>query len=123
MFFAVLQTPTDLLVWGLVAHLAADWLFQTDWMAINKVSLRHPASWTHAAVYTLFMALVFPFFVAVLIGLLHLLIDTRAPVRWWMHVVKGASETTPGAAIVEMGVDQVFHAMVIAAASLLLASF
>lgn len=123
MFFSVFDTPTDLLVWGLVAHLAADWLFQTEWMAVNKMSLRHPASWTHAATYALFMALVFPLPVALLIGLFHLLIDTRAPVRWWMQVVKGMSERTPGAGIVEMGVDQVFHAIVIAAAALLLASF
>ncbi len=123
MFFAYLQTPTDLLVWGLVAHLAADWLFQTEWMAVNKVSLRHSASWTHAAVYALFMALVFPLLAAILIGFSHLLIDTRAPVRWWVRVVKGASENTPGVGIVEMGVDQVFHAIVIAATALLLASF
>ena len=40
MFFALLHTPTELLVWAIVAHLVADWLFQTDWMAIH-LSLIH----------------------------------------------------------------------------------
>ena len=29
---------------GLVAHLAADWVLQNDWMVRNKLSLRHPAA-------------------------------------------------------------------------------
>ena len=123
MFFSVLSTPTDLLAWALVAHLAADWLFQTDWMALNKVNLRHPAGWVHATIYALCMAVVFPLPAAFAIGIAHLLVDTRVPVRWWMRVVKGMSERTPGATVVELGVDQVFHVMVIAAAALLLASF
>ncbi len=123
MFFSVLPTPTDLLAWALVAHLAADWLFQTDWMALNKVNLRHPAGWVHATIYALCMAVVFPLPAALAIGIAHLLVDTRVPVRWWMRAVKGMPERTPGANIVELGVDQVFHVMVIAAAALLLASF
>jgi hypothetical protein len=38
-----------------------------------------------------------------------------------MRVVKGMSNRTSGAAAVEMGVDQVFHVMVIAFCALLLA--
>ena len=114
MVFPVFQTPTELFVWALVAHLAADWLFQTEWMVIHKVNLRHPAGYVHAAVYALFMALVFPPLIAVVIGVTHLLVDTRAPVRWWMRVVKRMAAGSPGAGAVEMGVDQVFHIMVIA---------
>ena len=36
---------------GLVAHLVADWLLQNDWMALNKMNLRHPAGWVHAAIH------------------------------------------------------------------------
>ena len=121
MFFTLLQSPTDLLVWAIVAHLAADWLFQTNWMAIHKTKLRHPASWVHAGVYTLFMAILFPFFMALLIGVAHLLVDTRTPVRWWVRVVKGMPEGSPGMGMVEMGVDQTIHVMVLAGAVLVLA--
>ncbi|MFO7634254.1 MAG: DUF3307 domain-containing protein [Caldilinea sp.] len=121
MFFSLFQTPTEIFVWAFVAHLAADWLFQTEWMVIYKVNLRHPAGYIHAAIYALCMAVVFPPLVAILIGVTHLLVDTRVPVRWWMRVVKGMSNRTSGAAAVEMGVDQVFHVMVIAFCALLLA--
>ena len=121
MFSALLHTPTELLVWAIVAHLAADWLFQTNWMAIHKTKLRHPASWVHAGVYTLFMAFLFPVSMALLIGVAHLLVDTRTPVRWWVRVVKGMPAGSPGLATVEMGVDQTIHVMVLAAAVLAMA--
>ena len=120
MAFPIFQTATDLFVWAFVAHLAADWLFQTEWMVIHKVNLRHPAGYVHATVYALFMALVFPPLIAVLIGITHLLVDTRVPVRWWMRVVKRMAEDSPGTGAVEMGVDQVFHIMVIAFFALML---
>ena len=114
-----MQTTTELLVWAVVAHLVADWIFQNDWMAVNKVDLRHPAAWTHASVHTLFMWLIFPWSIALLIGITHLLIDTRKPVAWWMKVVK---RTKPGPHyfMVEMGLDQVFHLVVLALVVLIL---
>jgi predicted membrane metal-binding protein len=122
MFFALLNSPTAVLVWAVVAHLAADWLFQTEWMAINKVNWRHPAAWVHAGVYTLFMALVFPLFVAILIGLAHVLMDTRTPVRWWLLKIKGMKLDSPNFGLVSMGVDQSLHICVIALAALALAT-
>ena len=120
MFYSTFQTATELFVWAFVAHLAADWLFQTEWMVIHKVNLRHPAGYVHATVYALFMALVFPPLIALLIGVTHLLVDTRVPVRWWMRVIKRMGEDSPGTGAVEMGVDQVFHIMVIAFFALVL---
>ncbi len=121
MFSALLSTPTELLVWAIVAHLAADWLFQTEWMARYKVSLKHPASWAHAGVYALFMALVFPPFVALLIGAAHLLVDTRVPVEWWLRTIKGLQRDAPGYRTVLVGVDQTIHVFTIAVAALALA--
>jgi hypothetical protein len=114
-----MQTPTELLVWAALAHLVADWMFQNDWMAIHKIDLRHPAAWTHAGIHTFFMWLIFPWTVALLIGITHLLIDTRKPVAWWMKVVK---QTKPGPhyMMVEMGLDQVFHLVVLALVVLIL---
>jgi hypothetical protein len=128
-----LHTPTELLVWAMVAHVIADWLLQTEWMAVHKTSLRHPAAYVHAGVYTLLMLPLFPWLLAVLIGGIHLLVDTRIPVYWWLRVIKqmppkdsqnaclpesslmGFRTTT---AIVEAAVDQSFHLVTLAAASL-----
>jgi hypothetical protein len=33
-------SATGLTVWGLVAHLVADWLLQSDWMAVHKTQRR-----------------------------------------------------------------------------------
>ncbi len=126
-----LRPPTELLVWALIAHVVADWLLQTDWMAVNKVNLRHPAGYVHAGVYTLFMLPLFPWSLALLIGVTHLFIDTRGPVHWWMRTVKRMPPTDssgrpgtrrPGAyantGFLESAVDQAFHVVVLAAAAL-----
>ena len=74
---------------GLVAHLMADWVLQNDWMARNKISLRHPAAWTHAAIHAVCLGLALLGWQAGLVlGFVHMLIDTRVPVAWWMRVFK-----------------------------------
>jgi hypothetical protein len=103
---------TGLMVWGLVAHLIADWIFQNDWMAVNKVKrwpilrdrpvnamgerverywefwwLRHPAAFVHAGIHGIALALVFSW-VAAPLALAHLIIDTRAPVAWLSKLIR-----------------------------------
>lgn len=114
---------TALLIWGLVAHLVADWGLQSAWMAKNKdrrwVSgrrrrawqeahrgtvyyvgewgeypgprarwwSRHPAAYAHAGVHVAVLAPVFGW-PAGIIGLCHLLIDTRTPVVWWSKLMR-----------------------------------
>jgi len=105
---------TVLLVWSVVVHLIADWLLQNDWMAVNKVDLRHAAAWVHSGIHTAGLCLVFSWPIALLIGLTHLLIDTRIPLLWWMRMIK----QVPKAArlpIVETWLDQVMHITVLAA--------
>lgn len=102
-------------------------------MAVNKVNLRHPSGYVHAGVYTLFMLPLFPWALALLIGVTHLFIDTRVPVQWWMRTVKrmpppGSSGTELPASsrasayaktgFLESAVDQAFHVVVLAAAAL-----
>ena len=102
-------------------------------MAVNKANLRHPAGYVHAGIYTLFMLPLFPWVLALLIGVTHLFIDTRGPVRWWMRTVKrmppqGDSGTELPAAgranayaktgFLESAVDQAFHVVILAAAAL-----
>lgn len=103
---------SDLLLYGIIAHLIADWIFQNDWMAVNKANPSHPAAWVHCGIHSIAMAFVFPLHIALLIGSLHMLIDTRAPVQWWQKVYR---QTTEGVYAVHVSIwlDQVFHIVVI----------
>jgi|tagenome__1003787_1003787.scaffolds.fasta_scaffold20708201_4 hypothetical protein len=114
-------SASDLLVWGIVLHLVADWPFQSDWMAQNKMKranlgkvpgdgmttapsrmhpyslwfIRHPAAYVHAGIHGLFLAIIFGW-VAIPLAVLHLIIDTRVPVVWWgrlIHQVEPANQT------------------------------
>lgn len=118
---------TELLVWGLAAHVIADWLFQSDWMAAHKAQRggwprrhppatdydsptevlatrmqartdelrpvktppwwnRHPAAYVHAGAHLLaFVPLLG--LASLPLAVVHLVIDTRAPVEWWARLV------------------------------------
>jgi hypothetical protein len=78
---------TGLMVWGLVAHLIADWPLQNDWMARNKANLQKPAGYVHAAIHGVLFASVFGW-VAIPLAFAHLLIDIRKPVVWWLRLVQ-----------------------------------
>lgn len=110
---------TALLVWGGLAHLVADWLLQNEWMVQHKQDLRHPAGWVHGAIHSLALLLFLPWSLALLIGLSHVLIDTRLPVRWWKRLAgKAAADPRsllPQTQMVELAVDQVLHLVVLAA--------
>lgn len=109
---------TGLLIWGIVAHLIADWPLQNDWMSANKAKRRphkaiqrdplfhphhpvatpetwwsrHPAAYVHAGIHGLLLALVFGL-VAVPLALVHLVIDTRVPVVWWSKLMRQTQPT------------------------------
>jgi hypothetical protein len=102
-------SASDLLIWGLVAHLIADWPLQTGWMVAHKSKRhipkmrrgdgrmtppriyqpptkwwwRHAAAYVHAGVHLVMLSLVFGPIAGVVLALLHLIIDTRVPVLWW----------------------------------------
>ena len=109
---------TTLLVWGGLAHLVADWLFQTEWMVRHKADLRHPAGWVHGAIHALSLMLFWPWRLALIVGLSHLLIDTRKPIQWWKRLSgKAAADPCsllPQTMLVELWVDQVMHLVVLA---------
>ena len=113
-----MEEMTSLLVWGGLAHLVADWLLQTEWMVRHKVDLRHPAAWVHGTIHTLALLLFWPWPLALLVGLSHVLIDTRTPIRWWKRLVgKAAADPfslLPQTLLVELWVDQVMHLVVLA---------
>lgn len=80
-------SATELVVWGIVIHLVADWVFQNDWMAVNKYSLKHPAGYAHATIHGLLLSSIFGW-VALPLAVAHLLIDTRLPVKWWSKLIR-----------------------------------
>ena len=131
-------SASDLLIWGIVLHLIADWPLQNDWMANNKMYLRISwAGYVHASIHAFLLAWIFGW-VAFPLAIIHLLIDTRKPVIWWSKLIK---QTQPkGSAAVtfdhdgEFGMigplydigtevrfwtDQVFHIVCLAIAALL----
>jgi hypothetical protein len=116
----VTNTSIKLIVCGLVAHWVFDWLLQNHWMAQNKASLLHPASWVHSGIHLLGLLVVFYpiWWVAVLIGITHILIDTRVPLIWWRKFYK---QTTTGDAAMHVAMwgDQVLHVTVLAIAALI----
>jgi hypothetical protein len=93
---------------GLIAHLVGDWLLQNDWMARNKANLKHPAAWAHGAVLGALLALALGWEAGVLLGAVHILVDTRVPLRWWQGAL-GQTTDGPKAVLVSVGVDQVLH--------------
>lgn len=132
-------SASDLLIWGLVLHLIADWPLQNDWMARNKAKPLHPAGYVHASIHGFFLALIFGW-AAFPLALSHLLIDFRKPVQWWSKLVKQTqpanrsfyqrwSATAPVEEIpvydvgleVRFWTDQVFHIVCVAIAALLVA--
>jgi len=105
-------TASELLVWGIVLHLIADWPLQNDWMAKNKMLQRrrwdekwgkkpkrlwwwdrHPAAYVHAGIHCIFLALIFGW-VAIPLAIVHLIIDCRWPIVWWS--TKVIKQTQPG---------------------------
>jgi hypothetical protein len=127
---------TGLMVWGLVAHLIADWPLQNDWMANNKARLGSPASCVHAAIHGFALSWVFGW-AAIPLAVVHALIDTRVPVVWWSRLVRQTQPTgmrsspvgdRPPTFLVDVGLevrfwtDQVFHIACIAVAALAVAA-
>jgi hypothetical protein len=98
---------------ALVAHLVADWILQNDWMARNKTSLLHPASWTHATLHALCLGLALGWLGGLILGISHLLIDTRVPVAWWIAWFK-KSGSAPDAGTIAIWLDQTLHIVCIA---------
>jgi hypothetical protein len=93
---------------ALMLHLIADWLLQNEWMSVNKVRLSHPAAWVHGGIHAVLLGLVFGWAGGIMLGLLHMVVDTRFPIRWWIKHFKKC-EKSPDLPILLIGCDQVLH--------------
>lgn len=128
-------TASELLIWGIVAHLVADWLLQNDWMANNKARIfSSPAGSVHAGIHAFCLSWVFGW-PAIIIAFAHLLIDTRKPVVWWSKLIRQTQPQGKGVRLtgsteyvmlwdagteVRFWTDQVFHIACIAVAALVI---
>ena len=99
---------------AIAMHLIGDWVLQNHWMAENKPNLKHPASWIHLGVHVVLQSLVLGLLAGVVLGILHMLIDTRIPFRWWRKTFKMTGEG-PTATHVAIWTDQVLHLLCLAA--------
>lgn len=93
---------------ALVLHLVGDWLLQNDWMARNKSRLRHPAAWVHASIHGLLLGALLGWPGGLVLGGIHMLIDTRAPQLWWGRVFGQTHSGEVGTHVLIWG-DQVMH--------------
>jgi len=93
---------------ALMLHLLADWLLQNEWMATNKVRITHPAAWIHGSIHGVLLGLLFGWVGGLVLALLHIGIDTRYPIRWWIKVFKKCQDS-PDLPILLIGCDQVLH--------------
>lgn len=99
---------------ALMAHLVADWILQNEWQAKHKVSLKHPAAYVHSGIHLLCLLAVLPPLWALLVAVLHLLIDTRKPLEWWRKLIGQTRDAANPAFIpFAMWQDQVLHVLVL----------
>lgn len=96
-------SPSELMIWGLVAHLIADWPLQNEWMALNKMKrgrdnapwwYRHPSAYVHASIHATFLCFVFGAWPGVILAYVHLIIDCRWPVVKWSKFI-GQTQPKP----------------------------
>jgi hypothetical protein len=97
-----------------VAHLVGDFLLQNDWMARHKTKLHHPAAWIHAGIHALLLAWALGWMGGVVLGIVHLLVDTGRPLDWWIRVFKKC-EGSPQLPLIRLWTDQAIHIATIAA--------
>jgi len=113
------MSATNLIIWGLVVHLVADWLLQNDWMAKNKGDLGHPAAYIHGGIHLLGSLLVFPVWAALFIAITHVLIDTRRPLEVWRRIYRQTTEGDNALLItLSFWQDQAAHIAILAIAAL-----
>ncbi len=106
----------------LVAHLIGDFLFQTSWMANNKVQ-RYVPLLVHTGLYTIIVALIawfsfggLPLWGILTIFIVHTILDKRVFVEWWVKTIM--TSTGNESVWLKIMVDQVFHILVLAVISI-----
>lgn len=109
------MSPFDVL---LIAHLFGDFIFQTNWMAVNKANRTHSLLF-HALTYTLtiyLFAVTFSVPLSVwaiaLVFVSHCILDRRVFTKWWVKTVMKVDGREEEWLVIM--VDQAFHIFVLA---------
>lgn len=103
--------------YGILLHSYIDWFLQSHAVAINKSNWRKPHGYFHAVTHIVIQLVIFPIEWAIVIGVLHFIIDTRIPLQYWRRLF---SQTTEGemAIHVQIWQDQTAHWFVIMAVAI-----
>lgn len=83
-------------------------------MARNKSKLSHPATWVHAAIHAALLGIALGWQAGIVLGAVHVLIDTRLPMNWWRKTFR-QTEEGPYAIMTAVWADQVLHLVAIGA--------
>lgn len=114
---------TTLLLYGIVIHLFCDWTLQNNWMANNKTNPKHIAGYVHAGLHALGLCIIFPWQIALYVGILHWIIDLRFPlIAWRKFYGQTQDPNLPVSLHVAIWGDQVVHIAILAIASLIVGS-
>jgi len=104
----------------LIAHLIGDYLFQTNWMAANKVKEWPPLIF-HSFIYTSIIWIIsilgfqgLSFKACIFIFVCHIVLDQRQLVKLWSDKIMGLKDGEPS--WLRTMVDQTFHLIVLALA-------
>jgi len=89
-------------------HLIGDWLLQNEWMAVKQSSPVPSRAWLHGGVHGVLLGLIFGWAGGLVLAILHMIIDTRYPIRWWIKVFKKCGDS-PDLPILLIGCDQVLQ--------------
>lgn len=112
----------QLILLGIVMHLFCDFFLQNKFMSDHKNDLVHSwAGWLHGLIHFGGMLLLFPLGYALIIGVLHIVIDTRIPLVLWRKFYRQDAVTKDHAGSIAFGMlqDQAAHIIVITLVALL----
>lgn len=108
----------------LLAHLAGDWLLQTEWQALNK-DRDWRAMLTHVVFYHLLVLIVlmlwygpenpYIYLVTVVLAITHAVLDRRRSVAWIMRTLR-ISVTRPPETWLTIVIDQTLHILLLGVA-------
>ena len=115
------MTLPTLLFTGLLLHFVGDYLFQSDWMAMNKTKAHFPAL-VHCVLYSVPFLLIVPLWAFLIIFGTHFLIDRYRLAVYWIKLINwnwkstnfGYSESKPTyiSFWLMVIVDNTFHVLI-----------
>jgi len=114
-----LTVNVEFFIVAFVAHLVADYLFQTDKQAIEK-SDNINYLLTHSFVYSIIVSVslfailnYYSFNTFIVLLLSHIILDNRRLINFWCKFVKRVQNPANLNSLVLSGVDQTFHILII----------